>query len=37
MGYKFDYIGDENRVTEADNLIRGVWGPFLAVDSPKAL
>lgn len=37
MGYKFDYIGDENRVTEADNLIRGVWGPFLAVDSPKTL
>lgn len=37
MGYKFDYIGNENKVTEADNIIRGVWGPFLAVDCTKKL
>ena len=33
MGYKFDYIGNENKKTDADNLIRGVWGPFLAIQS----
>lgn len=37
MGYKFDYIGSENKITEADNIIRGVWGPFLAVESSKQL
>jgi hypothetical protein len=37
MGYKFNYIGSENKITEADNLIRGVWGPFLAADSSAKL
>lgn len=37
MGYKFNYIGDENKTTEASNLVRGVWGPFLAIDSEKRL
>jgi hypothetical protein len=37
MGYKFDYIGNENKRTDADNLIRGLWGPFLAIDSKTKL
>jgi hypothetical protein len=37
MGYKFNYIGSENKITEANNIIRGIWGPFLAVDSKTKL
>lgn len=37
MGYKFDYIGSEDKTTEASNIIRGIWGPFLAIDSLSKL
>jgi hypothetical protein len=37
MGYKFNYIGSENKTTEANNIIRGIWGPFLAIDSKTKL
>ena len=28
-GWRFDYIGHQNKVQDATNLIRGAWGPYL--------
>ncbi len=28
-GWRFDYIGQQNKVQDATNLIRGAWGPYL--------
>lgn len=30
-GFRFEYIGNENKVTDADNLLRGSYGPFLGI------
>lgn len=30
-GWNYKYIAYENKITEANNLIRGIWGPFLGI------
>ena len=29
--WKFEYLGTENKITEATNLVRGIYGPYLGI------
>jgi hypothetical protein len=35
MGYKFDQLSGEQVSTDTTNLVRGIWGPFVALKSEK--
>lgn len=37
MGYKFDKLSGEQISTETTNLVRGIWGPFLALKPDKKM